>query len=289
MGIRCLYAFIPLLVSPALSSCGTAVPLLQEPWEENDVKSRLVYRIQKSIYCELRFAISELGSLPATRRSKTVDSIPDDWGVQTTLQLQVDETGQINPSATAIPSSHFSLPLTAQLSSQATRIDKYYSFYSVKDMKKSFIKGESCDFNQSPLNREGTSRLLSGNLGIRNWLEGALDAKNSMPSSQFPNSMATKLDVLSYDVKFILISSGTANPSISLSTAITGGGLPLFSQNRTRTHDLLLTLGPTVIEKVASGRGNVTSPSLAASNLHASGEIQQSFSSALQTLNPTLR
>lgn len=285
MTSRAIYAWC-LFLQFLFSGCGTYVPQLHEDWEEADISDRLVYRIQKSIYCELRTAISHLGPLQAYYRTGYVDNIPDDWGVQTTLQLQVDETGAVNPTVTLIPSATLSLPLTAQLSSQATRIDKYYSFFSVRDMKKEIKEGDTActQGDGSALDHHGSSFLLSGDLGIEAWMKGALDARAAIPSSQFPNSQTTKLDVISYDIKFIVITSGSINPTFKFAKVATGGGVPLLSGNRSRTHDLLVTLGPTVLSKPSPHALPSVFPAGAATNVHLTGEIQQAFSSALQTL-----
>jgi hypothetical protein len=95
------------------------------------------------------------------------------------------------------------------------------------------------------LNRRGFSPLLSGNLGIKSWLQGAIDAQSKIPSTVLaPKIVSSKLDVLSYNIKFVVITSGSANPTLKLVNLSAGKNFPLFSGNRTRTHGLTLTLGP---------------------------------------------
>ena len=297
-----------LLVASALCGCGAHTPQLHEVWEEADLDDDLALRVKKSIYCEFRLAVAALGPVKVYLAGKPVDSIPDDWGAQITLQLQVDETSALSASAAynrTLPTAvakfagqspvnvpqMFSLPVSGTGSTQATRIDKYYSFFSMKDLKKPYDPVEtSCRKNTEDfqdLDRHGSSPLLSGDLGIATWLRGALHAQTAIPSSLLPKSQATKLDVLSYDIKFIIITNGTINPTwrlVSLSTAV--GALPLFSANRTRTHDLLLTLGPTQQVSTSSKKGekgSVSAPSLEAANVHLTGEFQQAISSAFRS------
>ena len=94
-----------------------------------------------------------------------------------------------------------------------------------------------------------------------------------------PKRDATKSDVLSYDVMFIVITAATANARLKEVRFFTGNGTPLFSGNRTRTNDLLLTLGPSIERK--TGKGTFAGPSDTAFSLHANGEFGQALSGAL--------
>ncbi|WCS26722.1 hypothetical protein LOK46_07830 [Methylobacterium sp. NMS14P] len=284
------------LLAISMCSCGTVVPQIHEPWEESDeVDFDLVNRIKRSIYCELRTSVHDLGRLKGQVRGPMEDAIPDSWGVQETLKLTMDETGSVNPSAsynetfrTAViplrppvnfPQS-FSLPISAQLSSQAVRIDSYYSFYSAKGLKSDFDEKEtSCsDINDphKPMDRHGSSYLLTGNVGIKSWLKSAIQANYYPPSSA---GATFKDGVIQYDIKFVVITAGTVNPTWRLAPVSTAvGNLPLVSGNRTRTHDLLLTFGPADVKK---GKASPSAQSIA---LHSAGQTEQSVSSAFRSV-----
>jgi hypothetical protein len=52
-------------------------------------------------------------------------------------------------------------------------------------------------------------------------------------------------DSFSQEIKFIIISSGNAQPTWKLlPVSANAGNPPFFSVGRTRTHDLLITIGP---------------------------------------------
>ncbi|TXN33063.1 hypothetical protein [Methylobacterium sp. WL19] len=283
-----------------LSACGTVVPALNEAWEPAAVSDQLVYRIKKSIYCELTTAVRELDPELTFRSGRIIYKLPANWGAQMTINLQVDETGSVNPSVSPndyykygaapfvgkVPQS-LTIPLAAQLSSQATRIDIYYSYYSLNQLRKrpSELDTSCSEYNETTgnfedLNRAGSSLLISGKLGIRDWLKGALDAQSKIPSTELvPKSISTKLDVLSYSVKFTTITSGSINPSVKLVSLSTGGALPLLSANRTRAHTLTLTLGPG--EQVGS-QINI-GPSRSAANVHFNQDLQQTITNGFRS------
>lgn len=290
------------VTSVILASCGTYVPQLNEPWEPAEIDDNIVYRIKKSIYCELRTAVHDLGPQPAIIRDKPSDLIPRDWGAQMTLKLTVDETGGLAPSASytrtlrpeSVPfapggsvAQSFSLPVSAKITSQAVRIDTYYSFFDLNELKKAWDSRETSCRRQigpnlySDLDRRGASYLLRGNLGIKTWLQNALDTTVRIPGAGIPGDQKSKLDVLQYNVRFVVTSDGSINPMWKLADMSTGlSGFPLLSANRTRTHDLLLTFGPAVASKAS------VSPSSQSDRLHAAGQLEQSLSSALRSTSP---
>ncbi|MCJ2059811.1 hypothetical protein MKL09_25185 [Methylobacterium sp. J-048] len=293
-------ALMGVLAACVLSGCGTYAPSISEVWEPAEITDDLVYRIKKSIYCELRLATVQYGNGETIGRSGPTSPLPDNWGAQLNLYITADETGALNPSISYnriihnanIPRASpygqsFSLPFTGVLSSQAVRKDTYYSFFTMKGLKQpitdddtscgEYSKSDPNDPNIYPLDRRGSSYFLSGNVGIARWMRGALMAQDAIPSSKTPKSLSSKTDILQYDIKFIVITSGTANPTWKLVDLSTGGGMPLASLNRTRTHELLLTLGP--VEAAKEG----VRPSQQAQGVHLSGEIYSAVASGLRS------
>jgi hypothetical protein len=219
--------------------CGTYVPPMQEFWEGNNSSSfsaggLLEYRIKKKVYCAIVDAVARQPALPK------------DWAVQVTLDLQVDEAGAINPGASFInplPNSQsFTLGAGGTISSQATREDKFGSYWKLSKLTGG-LEGNPCDDPPA----QGSSLLIEADLGIAEWLTDALKSENYLPSSALTGKAdaAFKQDYLSHHIKFIVISSGNVTPTWKLVRLSTGNGSsPLGSASRTRTHDLLITFGP---------------------------------------------
>jgi hypothetical protein len=75
-------------------------------------------------------------------------------------------------------------------------------------------------------------------------VQGADVFQSSIPAAGGAGKSA-KLDVYSYEIKFVVVTNGGINPVWKLANVSAGtGNLPLVSAGRTRTHDLTLTFGP---------------------------------------------
>lgn len=223
-----------------LAGCGTYVPQMQEAWETSRTPvltagGDLAFKIREKIYCDIVQAARENDRL-----------LPARWGVQLTVDLQVDETGSLNPGVSFIEpladSQSRSLGLGGTLSSQGTREDKFSNYWNLDRLRK--FSGGSCDANR--VSWRGSSLLLESELGISLWLRDRLNSDIALPSSQLPADAGDtfKQDAMSYHVKFVVISAGSVNPVWKLVRFSGGEGSTLVNANRTRTHDLLVTFGP---------------------------------------------
>lgn len=228
-----------LAMSVGLVGCGTYVPQIQEAWETSRTPvltagGDLEFKIREKIYCDIVKAVHENSSL-----------LPRRWGVQSTVDLQVDETGALNPGASFIEplsgGQSRSLGLGGTLSSQGTREDKFSNYWDLDKLRR--FDGGSC--NNTSVDRHGSSLLLESDLGISLWLRDRLQTERALPSSQMPKDSGElfKQDVMSYHVKFVVVSSGNINPVWKL-VRFSGNEGTLLAANRTRSHDLLLTFGP---------------------------------------------
>ena len=244
---------------------------------------------------------------------------------------------------TSTPQS-FSLGLGANLSSTATRIDKFDPYYTIEYLLKPVTDEGVCKRPENdPFARAGyvpakSSPLIESDLGLTQWLLGALFTDNGIPSVVGPNpdkkdlaeerrllsrqgySGAQILDIvasgaltsdvsglqhdgytheeiskyfnqgiapsalhqykaegyepaeikkivgakyqgsgskqaagggsntpdtISIEIKFIIVSNGNVTPTWKLlRVSANTGSAPLFNLGRTRTHDVIITIGP---------------------------------------------
>src|SRR5262245_6391900 len=125
-------------VATLLSGCGTYVPQMQEAWETSRTPvltagGDLEFKVREKIYCDIVQAVHDNDPLLAPQ-----------WGVQVTVDLQVDETGAVNPGGSFIEplsgGQSRSLGLGATLSSQGTREDKFSNYWNIDKLRK-FLGG----------------------------------------------------------------------------------------------------------------------------------------------------
>ena len=109
MRSRTRVKFAAVLISSGLSGCGLAVPQVGEFWDRDypgdptkgiqtiTATAQIEYEIKQKVYCELRYAVQQAELIPVGNGQL---AIPDSWGVQLQLSLQVDEFVALNPSVT---------------------------------------------------------------------------------------------------------------------------------------------------------------------------------------------
>jgi hypothetical protein len=166
----------------------------------------------------------------------------------------------------------FNLGLGGTLSSTATRIDKFNPQYSIDFLSTPNSSQSVCIPGNDPfeaLAPRSSPFLIESHLGIKEWLVDAMLVNDYLPSDLTHTETktaaperplrstratasappggggATKADTVSYEIKFVIVSSGNITPTWKLLRASANtGSLPFFALGRTRTHDLIITIGP---------------------------------------------
>ena len=264
-------------IALVIGGCGLRVPEIQEVGDRVEGQ-RFVQAVLTNITCELRDAVSDL------RQAFPAGTFVDAWGIQTTLTLINDEQGTIAPSVSwsppSPPSSLFTLGAGVNFSSDATRTNKINAYYLVSDLEKA-----RC----SEAARPNGAYLLQSDLKLSEWLFDAVSASMTNTVNFKTTTLAVKENVLQHEVKFNIVTSGTLNPSWKLTRVVVNPTGNMLSVNRTRTHDLLITLGPAVQAVVAETMKNgrmrstvVSRPTPQASDLHLSSLISQGIETAVR-------
>jgi hypothetical protein len=269
------------------AGCGLAVPDIQEPWQSPDTTQRMVVGIVCRVRHDLKTELQELVNSPVG-----ADYLKK-WGVQVALTLTVEEKSSLvpgvifnNPLASAITTfpgtasvpptkaftpntvaspQNFSLGVGGTLSADADRIDIVSFYYSVKELLDDHDDYKQCETYPAA---SGSSLLVdSEDLKIKEWIETATQLSGVTGGVKYPEYATgpAKQDVIQHHVKFEIVSSGNITPIWKLVRISANQGSPFFNVSRDRTHDLLITLGPT--EKPTGA------PSTPASNAHLAAQI----------------
>jgi hypothetical protein len=300
-----------LMLSGALGGCGLSYSRLPEIWDQaNDPNATrdMERQVKNAIYCQLKLGKSDIQALPVPerfaygRKVSTAEDyyMPSSWGVLVQLTLQADEKSALTPGATYksfLPNSQtFSTGLAGQLSSENIHYHKYNFYYSAKDLAEPMI-GSTCDPDFSIGPKTTSSPFVdASNLGIREWLVDAVQVIDFHRSSRAAADgegaplavTGTSSDSSQYDNKFVILTDASVTATwslVRLSTPTT----PLFDTQRTRTHELLMTLAPgsTSFQTVADKRGKIVfravrGPSQSAVDAHNAALIGSAVANALR-------
>jgi hypothetical protein len=221
-----------------LGGCGTYVPSIQEIGDDTN-GLLLVQAIIESIHCELRNAATQIywdDQTVKQKRGAWVTEYFDKWGAQVQLQLTVEGTTRLNPSASWMPNVLFSLGGAATLSTDATRINKITFFYRVSELR----QHGGCQTGAPDTPHPPGSLLIQSDLKLYNWLSTLM-----LGTAAGDITTIGKQNSLTHEVKFEVVSTGTLAPAWKLSRVFSvDQSNSLFSTTRDRTHDLLITFGP---------------------------------------------
>lgn len=252
-GIR---LFSALSISAGLSACGFSAPRIQELWDGKEGAKQIEFGIKKRIYCDLKRGIinankSKSGTVDlVTGKTEWKQFFPNDWGASVSLSLQVDESTSINPGVALskpLPDDQlFTLGLGGSFSSAATRTDKFDAYYPIGYLMIPETDTSICHAKNDPfkgLSPATSSPFIQSELGIENWLKDAMFTNTHLHSIDPQNATKTT-DTITYEAKFVVTTNGSVNPTWRLVhfTGNTGGNL--FSTGRSRTHTVIVTIGP---------------------------------------------
>lgn len=230
-GFHRLLAAAAVCLVPIISGCGTVVPQIQEITQTEEEGKSLVRNIIANITCEVQESVLAL----YVYRPST---FMDEWGVQINLLLTIEEKTTLSPNVGWFPNNIFSLGAGVSAGGVATRVDKINSYFTIQELRNRV----ACD----PRLRPGGPMLMASDLKLTQWLSNAVTAGET-GAIRFQNSDAFKASgVLSHEVRFLVTTTGTLNPAWVLSRVVSVNPTgPLFSTSRDRTHDLIVTFGPT--------------------------------------------
>ncbi|UFS78373.1 hypothetical protein LPB73_13760 [Tardiphaga sp. 37S4] len=246
-------AAMALVLTLPLGACGFTSPRLTEAWEAHDIGTNMVFNIKRNIFCETIRAIREVNKTPTSFGA----AIPPDYGVQLQMTLTIAESSAVTPNLTynrtltdgmesgVSIGRNWGIGLSGELSSTATRTDTTYSYWGVANIAGPGKNKKMCDVEDWPIEQNVSSLFVKSDLGIERFLRDHVKAADLLYSSKpRGDKKPEKVDVYSYDLKFVVVSSGGVSPQFKL-IPLSGGGTPILNVNRTRTHELLLTFGPT--------------------------------------------
>lgn len=259
------------------SGCGTYVPELREfpNYSQADTQN-MIDAIVQSMRCELSRAVTsvvdnDISEARLRPSKRTYSDFLGNWGAEVLLTFTLVEKSSGAPSVLWTPPSPatavFSLSTGVSGSAQATRIEKMNFFYTVAELYGLACKGSDIRYD---------SFLIQNDLKIADLLLGRIGTA-TLGTAHTPG--AGQKNVLSHEVSFQVVTSGTITPTLKLVRATINPSSPFLSASRDRTHDLLITFGP-----IASGGKSLIA---IAEQTHFSSQITSGVTTGFRsTLTP---
>jgi hypothetical protein len=246
---RCMFAFA-LFLPAALSGCGFFVPekeiFPQGKYDQGNFESTIVKNIKCELHRGVQTALDELGESPRSRFLK-------DWGAQVQLKITADEMSGLTPGATlttplensvkvfpvggnVVSPQSVSLGLGLSGTAHATRVETISFTYSFQDLLAEGRRG--------PCNYEN-GVMIQSDLKIGQFIyDKMLIATDPGAAAAFISKKASPFTVFSDQITFVASFGGSVTPTWKFARVSVDPTGTLFNATRTRTHDVLITLGP---------------------------------------------
>jgi hypothetical protein len=250
-----------------LGGCGLYVPEIEEVGQTPTDAEILVNDIVTQVHCELRQSVQELITEDIESAKIVINGHPqgrmlewlESWSAQVTLTLQIDEVTAFNPglslntpiipATTTFPGSiavitpqSYTLGFGGVFSSHATRIEKLNFFYAFRDFFRDGV-------NRSRTCEHRSNILIKSDLKINQWMTDATFpyTTHSIDQAEIPDpGDGGPLNVISHEITFVIVTGANVTPTWNLiRISANTGSLPFLDATRTRSHDLLITIGPT--------------------------------------------
>ena len=278
--MRGFWCVVPFLLGGVLAGCGLQIPEIAESGDRV-AGQQLVQAILINITCELRQAVSDL------HNAYPNGTFIDGYGIQTTLTLTYEEKSALAPSVNWFPPSPataiFNIAAGISFSSDATRMNTIDGYYLISDLKHA-----TC----SDAARPNGPFLLQSDLKLSEWLFTAVSASLTNTVNFKNTALGVKDSILQHQVKFVIDTGASATPTWKFTLVTVNPDSPFLSTNRTRTNDLLITLGPAVPAVVAalSKKNGKTvtlvtrAPDRRAADLHLSATIANGIRTGLSSV-----
>jgi hypothetical protein len=226
----------------ALGGCGTSVPEIQEfggPSAGQELVKAITHKVRCEVTNSIIFAAGRKHSDGTTDPGKKDAAFLDGWGAEVALTLTIDEKSTLSPNGIWTPTKIFSLASGISVSSDASRVEKMNFFYDLDALR----NATPCPADLKERTAFG-SYLVESDLKLAEWL---LDEITAVATREIggPNDPANafKQNVIQHQVTFDVLTSANITPSWKLVRASVNPST-LFSTNRDRKHDLIITMGP---------------------------------------------
>ncbi|NSZ09775.1 hypothetical protein G6M14_25730 [Agrobacterium tumefaciens] len=237
-----------------LAGCGATLPVMDYRHSSDEAFAGFVRAIAAHVKCEMRRAVA-LEYAPNDPNREVLY----DWAAKIALTIRAFDKGNLNPNVSLINSTQIlKAAIGAQVETNGTRemtMTYYLPFKELLPSRDAIDeKGKTLDCSKMNIEIEP----IAGNLGIESTLQAALQAWDGFGTLS-DRIEGGPFETVTHKVSFQVTGGASTTPTWTF-TDVTVNPSPTFlSGTRTRTDELLITMGPT---QLGARKERIPSPAL---------------------------
>ncbi|WP_331293266.1 MULTISPECIES: hypothetical protein [Methylobacterium] len=251
-----------------LTACGSTLPIQDIRHPDSNEFADFVQHVALHVRCELRRALkANIG------KDQRLIKMTQKWAAKIALNIKAIDEGAAGPNVIGMPNPSFLFTAAGSYKADATREMTMTYFLTVKELLEEQSPADDPDINpvtQLPnpcQSADDGFAPIGGDLGIAETMQAAFTSTYSVHSLSDVIKDGP-FDTISHHVNFTVVAGATATPTWKLMRVSANTTGTLLSANRTSYDDLLLTIGPTQLDKRKLLNGPIPS---------GTSELDQSF------------
>ncbi|TPL79874.1 hypothetical protein FJ950_27045 [Mesorhizobium sp. B2-3-14] len=226
--------------------------------------NQFVRLIANHVRCELGQAVQLEYSPKDPKRALLLN-----WGASIALTIKADDKSSLDPDVSFVNSAGlFTFSAGGHLGADATREMTMTYFIPFRELLGDPHKRKS-DGTFIPC-AVHENEPIAGNLRIHQTLESGLETWDGMYTLSESIASGGTWDTITHHVTFEVEAGANANPSLKIVRVNVNPSGTFVSATRTRTDELLITMGPAVLE----GKKLLSTPSPALSEAFATERLR---------------
>lgn len=249
-----LRAVAMLVFSSTLTACGTTLPIMNYSHKSDEDFALFVRSIAQHVRCELRHAVATEYAPEDPNRRQLYD-----WAAKIALTIRAYDKGNFNPNVSWLNGPGI-LKTTVGVQTEANGTREmtmtYYLPFKELLSSRDRIDEAGKKIDCSKLNDD--VEPIAGNLGIASSLQASLQAWDGFRTLS-ENLEGGPFETITHKVSFQVTGGMSATPTWTFTDVTVNPNPSILSATRTRTDELLITMGPTVL---GTKKERIPSPAL---------------------------
>lgn len=237
-----------------LAACGATLPIMDYRHRSDEDFARFVRSIAAHVKCEMHRAVA-LEYAPGDPNRKVLYN----WAAKIALTIRAFDKGNFNPNVSWVNGVEIlKTSLGAQVETNGTREMTMTYYLPFKEMLPSADVTDTAGQQLDCSKVSSEVEPIAGNLGIENTLQAALQSWDGFGTLS-DRIEGGPFETITHKASFQVIGGMNATPTWTFTDVTVNPNPTFLSATRTRTDELLITMGPT---QLGTRKERVPSPAL---------------------------